>query len=114
MPVPVDVIRVSFWMRFVMKMVDAVNSNCKIRVLGSVVQEKFKIPMDKIEFSDGVPVQSKGFMWGQPPPAVRRAQLDDLRSRRYGYSSAFFMLVANCRSKATKAVEATESVRSRR
>jgi hypothetical protein len=69
-PVPVDVIRVAFWMRVSIKMVNSDNyNNGKIRVPGGAVQGKFKIPIEAIRFSGSS-------MWGQPPSAVRRAQLD--------------------------------------
>jgi hypothetical protein len=51
-------------------MVNADNyNNRKIRLLGGEAQGKFKIPIEAIEVSSR-------FMWGQPPSAVRRAQLD--------------------------------------
>jgi hypothetical protein len=56
--VPVDVIRASFWMRFVMKMSelnkdDAVNKNNRnVSLPRSAAQEKFKIPIAAIQLLD--------------------------------------------------------------
>ena len=51
-PVPVDVIRVDFWMRVFMKMfVDNNENNCKLSVVGRAVPGKFKIPIGAIEIS---------------------------------------------------------------
>ena len=87
MPVPVDVIRVLFWMEVFIKMADTDNgSNYRPSLPGGSVRGNFKISMAAIEISD------RG-----------RAQ-----------SSVFFIFVANCRKRATKAVDATDSVRSRR
>jgi hypothetical protein len=36
-PVPVDVIRVDFWMRVFMKMVDDTWNTCKVKVVGAPV-----------------------------------------------------------------------------
>ena len=83
MPVPVDVIRLAFWMEVFMKI-----SNAKERTVSIARAEtmsKFKILMDHIRIS-----------------------VDNL------YASDFFICVANCLRRATKAVEATDSVRSRR
>jgi hypothetical protein len=64
-------------MRVFIKMVDADNyKNRKIRVLGGAVRGKFKIPIEAIRFSGRRSDQMGRFMWGQPPSAVRRAQLD--------------------------------------
>lgn len=70
-----------------MKMVSAdCENNCTVSVMRGAVQRKFKIPIATIRIS------------ALPSPQ----------------SSVFFMWVANWRSRATNAVEATDSVRSRR
>ena len=51
-PVPVDVIRVDFWMRILMKMVNTdCENNCTLRLSGGGVHRKFKIPIAAIEIS---------------------------------------------------------------
>jgi hypothetical protein len=88
-------------------------NDCEARILANAVQEKFKIPIGVIEF----PSRSRRCRGlcgdGRPRLSVER-QLDGSWRRPMSQSSVFFMLAANCRSNATNAVEATESVRSRR
>jgi hypothetical protein len=48
-PVPVDVIRVDFWMRIIMKMANA-DFESLIAYPGSRKKEKFKIPIAAIDF----------------------------------------------------------------
>jgi hypothetical protein len=53
MPVPVDVIRVSFWMMFVMKFAIADNNDSyQLRLSNRAAQEKLKIPIVSINFLD--------------------------------------------------------------
>lgn len=69
-----------------MKMFGAENwNNCKLRALEETVQQKCKIPIGTIEISGAT-----------------------------GAYPSVFICVANWRSRATNAVDATESVRSRR
>jgi hypothetical protein len=52
MPVPVDVIRVFFWMRLVIKLLTTDNgNNYKIRLSGCTAQVKLKISIGTIELS---------------------------------------------------------------
>jgi len=60
-PVPVDVIRVDFWTKVFMKVVNAEN-NYKLRVVRATVQWKFKIPIDTIDISTGVEVDQEGYV----------------------------------------------------
>jgi hypothetical protein len=73
-----------------------IGDNNNVRVLSGDSKGKFKIQIEASEISSDFTLEGRNLHEVDP------------------HSSIFLSFVANCRSSATNAVEATESVRSRR